>query len=100
MSNERQPSATEPRTVLVFKHEAEVNGEPIGPVEIFTDTRADPTKAEVVEVPFVPTCVCERRQGFPGEHCARCGREIPEPWVTLAEARARARELGLDLKET
>lgn len=100
MSSEKAPRAVKGKTVLVFKHEAEADGEPIGPVEIFTDPRADITQAEVIEVPCVATCVCERRQGSPGEQCRHCGREIPEPWVTLAEAKARARELGLDLMET
>lgn len=100
MSDERTAGEKEPRTVLVFKHENEIDGEPIGPATVFTDTRTDRTQAQVETVPFVPTCLCEDRQGSPGERCAHCGGEIPEPWVTLTQAKARARELGLELVET
>ncbi len=100
MSDERNAGEEQARTVLVFKHEDEVDGEPIGPATVFTDTRADRTQAKVETVPFVPPCVCEPREGSPGERCERCGGKITEPWVTLTEAKARARELGLGLVET
>jgi len=100
MREERKAGTEAPRTVLVFKHEDEVDGEPIGPATVFTDTRADRSQAQVETIPFVPPCVCETREGSPGERCGRCGGEIREPWVTLTQAKARARELGLGLVET
>lgn len=96
MSDEHKPD-DRPRTVLVFEYEAEIEGEPVGPAVVSFDIHADPAQVKVETVPFVPSCVCEVRRGSPGDRCDTCGGEIGEPWVTLTEARARARELGLDL---
>jgi hypothetical protein len=85
--------------ILVFKREADVEGEPIGPAVLVqvSDGGGD---RQMVGVPFVPKCVCERPVGSPGERCGCCGDEIDEPWVTLTQARARARRLGIGLRET
>ena len=64
--------------VMVFKHEDEVNGVPIGPLtEGVLNDRGYPTGEAR---PFDPD------------------RE-PDPWVTLPEARRTARQLGLSLYE-
>jgi hypothetical protein len=85
--------------MLIFKHEAEVGGEPIGPAAFVRVSDGCGDRQTTVGVPFVPKCICERPVGSPGERCRRCGDEITEPWVTLGQARARACELGVELRE-
>jgi hypothetical protein len=65
--------------VMIFKHEDEVNGVPIGPL----------TEGTVNEL------------GYPvgGLRPFDPDRE-PDPWVTLTDARRTARRLGLALYET
>lgn len=100
MSDEGREPEDGPRTVLLFKYEDEIEGEPIGPAVVSVDIHAvDPSQVKVETVPFVLSCICEVRSGSPGERCGTCGGEIGEPWGTITQARDRARELGLDLVE-
>jgi hypothetical protein len=86
------------RVVMVFKHESEAGGEPIGPAVVVP--LSERGESQGVGVPFVPRCVCARPVGPPGGRCGRCGDQIGEPWMTLTQARDRARELGIELRET
>jgi hypothetical protein len=67
---------------MIFKHEDEVNGVPIGPlVEADVDDTGLPVRdTSTIGVPFDPN-------------------RKPDPWVTLADARRTARKLGLPLYE-
>jgi hypothetical protein len=91
--------------IVQFKHEEEVDGMPIGPMVIFDESEDDEDDGEGPEAllfgpPYVPPCLCEKPKGSPGEKCEECDREIRQAWVTLAEAEAKAAELGLELRET
>jgi hypothetical protein len=70
-------TAPNPVIALAFKHEAELDGQPIGPVTEIRDQ--DPT------APQPP------RAYDPHRH--------REPWVTRAAAEARARDLGVPLRD-
>lgn len=73
------------RKVLVFKMEGEVAGE----------------AAPGAGVPFTSNCVCAVAAGSPGGRCATCGGAIAGAvGSTVAAARAKAAELGLELLET
>lgn len=58
---------------LVFKHEAELDGEPIGPVSL-------------------------RRAGQDGARKLALNKPAPQ-WFTLTEAKAEAARLGVELRE-
>jgi hypothetical protein len=88
--------------VVIFKHEDDRAGVPEGPVTV----DADPDlvvlcgDALLLGKPWTPPCVCEPRGGEPGETCDECGGVVREPWMTLPQAEEKARDLGLEVRET
>lgn len=67
---------------MIFKHEDEVNGMPVGPlIESEVDAHGFPARdSSTIGVPYDP----DRK---------------PDPWVTLSDAKRTARKLGLPLYE-
>jgi hypothetical protein len=96
IASARSPGRSD-RIVMVFKHEGEVAGEPIGPAVVVPVSETGERRS--VGIPYVPKCDCARPVGSPGGRCGRCGDRIGEPWVTLTQARERARDLGVELRE-
>lgn len=67
--------------VVMFKHEDEVDGEPIGPAVGYTQAELDEAAASgSIGVPFDP--------------------DRPQRWVTRAQAIAFASELGAEFRES
>jgi hypothetical protein len=87
--------------VVIFKHEDESAGVPEGPVTVGPDPDLVVLCGDALLVgePWKPPCLCEQSKGEPGGACSRCGGEIRD-WVTLPEAEQKARELGLEMRET
>lgn len=87
---------------LIFKDEDDCDGVPIGPVSVGPDPEQVVLYGEAAFVgePYRPRCFCNEPGGKPGETCSECGREVPEPWLTLPEAEAKARELGIEVRQT
>ncbi len=92
-------SATGDRIVMVFKHEAEIEGEPIGPAVVTRESECGERGRGLGVVPFGPRCVCAPQLGTPGGRCPRCGDPVDEPWVTLTRAREKAAALGIELRK-
>jgi hypothetical protein len=69
---------------VVFKHEDDVDGVPIGPVEVYT-----------------PADLVEAVEVAPGYFSRPFDPDRPPPrWVTLPQARALAAEYGAVLEES
>jgi hypothetical protein len=87
---------------LIFKDEDDRDGVAEGPVSIGPDPEQIVLYGEAAMLgePYRPRCFCKEPSGEPGETCGECGLEVPEPWLTLPEAEAKARELGLEVRRT
>jgi len=80
--------------IAVWKEEDEIDGEAVGPFCVMRASDYGRPR------PFLSPCGCETPRGDSGAVCEACGGRIPPPYVSLREARARAAELGIDLKES
>jgi len=84
---------------VAFKHEDEVDGEPVGSISFVTKADEEATGLDaLMGRPYGERCECDEPEGEPGKQCSRCGKEN-ERWVTLTHAEKVARREGVMLRE-
>jgi hypothetical protein len=86
---------------LIFKHEDDRDGVPEGPVSIGPDPEQVVLygEAAIRGEPWRPRCRCEESSVEHGETCGECGGQV-RVWLTLPAAEEKAKELGLEVRES
>lgn len=87
--------------VVVFKDEDDRAGVPEGPVTVGPDPDLIVLCGDALLIgePWRPPCLCDEPDGEPGGVWGNCDGKVSN-WLTLPEAEEKARELGLELRQT